>query len=70
MLGEARDGRLRLSVWDAGERFSLRTLPPGHGLDALRARLQVLYGEDARLDVEGADGGKVVSLSLPLRHSS
>ena len=42
----------------------------GHGLDALRARLQVLYGEDACLDVEGADGGKVVSLSLPLGRSS
>lgn len=67
--GEARDGRLRLSVWDAGGPFSLRALPPGHGLDALRARLQVLYGEDGRLDVEGADGGKVVSLSLPLRRS-
>ena len=69
VLGEARDGRLRLSVWDAGGPFSLETLPPGHGLDALRARLQVLYGEDARLDVEGADGGKVVSLSLPLQRS-
>ncbi|MGH2671215.1 MAG: sensor histidine kinase, partial [bacterium] len=67
--GEARDGRLRLSVWDAGGPFSLETLPPGHGLDALRARLQVLYGEDGRLDVEGADGGKVVSLSLPLSRS-
>jgi two-component system sensor histidine kinase AlgZ len=72
---EARDGRLWLSVWDAGGSFSLKALPPGHGLDALRARLQVLYGEDGRLDVEGAEGadgasgGKVVSLSLPLQRS-
>jgi sensor histidine kinase YesM len=65
--GEARSGRLWLGVWDAGPPFSLRTIPPGHGLDALRARLHVLYGEEGRLDVEDADGGKVVSLSLPLR---
>lgn len=67
--GEARDGHLRLSVWDAGAAFSLETVPPGHGLDGLRARLQVLYGEDGRLDVVGADGGKVVSLTLPLQRS-
>ena len=65
--GEARDGRLRLVVWDAGPTFSLDTIPPGHGLDALRARLAVLYGDDGRLDVEGAGAGKAVSISLPLR---
>jgi two-component system, LytTR family, sensor histidine kinase AlgZ len=65
--GEARDGRLWLGVWDAGPSFSLDTVPPGHGLDALRARLDVLYGDEGRLDVEAAGGGKVVSLSLPLR---
>jgi sensor histidine kinase YesM len=64
---EARDGRLRLDVWDAGPMVSLGTLPPGHGLDALRARLAVLYGDDGRLDVEAAGVGKVVSVSLPLR---
>jgi sensor histidine kinase YesM len=64
---EARDGRLRLGVWDAGEPFALETVPLGHGLDGLRARLAVLYGEHGRLDVEAADGGKVVSLSFPLR---
>jgi len=64
---EARDGRLWLGVWDDGAPFSLAAAAPGHGLDGLRARLAVLYGEDGRLDVEGADGGKVVSLTLPLR---
>jgi len=67
---EARDGRLRLVVWDAGAPFSLETAPPGHGLDGLQARLAVLYGEKATLDVAGADGGKVVSLSFPLRSDS
>jgi two-component system sensor histidine kinase AlgZ len=65
--GEAQGGRLRLSVWDAGGPFSLRALPPGHGLDSLRARLRGLYGDDGGLAVDAADGGKVVSLSLPLR---
>ena len=67
---EARDGRLRLVVWDAGAPFALETAPPGHGLDGLQARLGVLYGEEARLAVESADGGKVVSLSFPLRSDS
>ncbi|HMH50132.1 MAG TPA: histidine kinase [Candidatus Acidoferrum sp.] len=64
---EARDGRLWLGVWDDGAAFALEAVPPGHGLDGLRARLTVLYGEQGRLDVEAADGGKVVSLSFPLR---
>jgi sensor histidine kinase YesM len=65
--GEAQNGRLRLDVWDAGAWFSLETVPPGHGLDTLRARLDVLYRGDARLEVDRVDGGKVVSISLPIR---
>ena len=64
---EARDGRLWLGVWDAGAPFALEGAPPGHGLDGLRARLGVLYGDEGRLDVEDADGGKIVSLSFPRR---
>jgi len=67
---EARDGRLRLGVWDAGAPFALEAAPPGHGLDGLQARLTVLYGEEGRLAVESADGGKAVSLSFPLRSDS
>ncbi len=65
--GEAHDGRLRLEVWDAGAWFSLETVPAGHGLDTLRARLDVLYRGAGRLEVERVDGGKIVSISLPLR---
>jgi two-component system sensor histidine kinase AlgZ len=68
--GERRNGLLRLGVWDTGEEFSVDTVPRGHGLDSLRARLDVLYGDDGRLEVAGADGGKVVSISLPLRPPS
>jgi LytS/YehU family sensor histidine kinase len=63
---ETQNGRLRLRVWDAGPWFPLETVPPGHGLDTLRARLDVLYRGQGRLDVERVDGGKVVSISLPL----
>jgi len=66
---ETQNGRLRLGVWDAGPWFPLDTVPPGHGLDTLRARLDVLYRGEGRLDVERADGGKVVSISLPLRRA-
>jgi two-component system, LytTR family, sensor histidine kinase AlgZ len=67
---EARGGRLQLGVWDDGPPFALETAPPGHGLEGLRARLAVLYGEEGTLDVAAADGGKVVSLSFPLRSDS
>jgi two-component system sensor histidine kinase AlgZ len=65
--GEAEDGRLRLDVWDAGAWFSLDAVPRGHGLDTLRARLDVLYRGEGRLNVERVDGGKVVSITLPMK---
>jgi sensor histidine kinase YesM len=64
---QEREGRLWLGVWDDGAAFSLTDAPAGHGLDGLRARLGVLYGGEGSLDVAGADGGKMVSLTLPLR---
>ena len=68
--GEERDGRLRLAVWDDGAPFALAAAPPGHGLDGLRARLEVLYGEEGRLDVDAEGIGKVVALTVPLRRES
>jgi sensor histidine kinase YesM len=64
---EARAGRLHLSVWDGGDKFDLDAIPAGHGLDMLRTRLDVLYGAAGQLAVQGAAGGKEVSISLPLR---
>lgn len=64
--GAANDGRLRLTVWDDGAAFPLETVPAGHGLDTLRARLDVLYRGEGRLDVEAMDGGKTVSIMLPI----
>src|SRR5205814_5760769 len=65
--GDVQDGRLRLGVWDSGPWFPLDAVTPGHGLDTLRARLDVLYDGQAGLQVERVDGGKVVAISLPLR---
>jgi two-component system, LytTR family, sensor histidine kinase AlgZ len=62
---EAHGDRLYLEVWDSGEPFALESAGPGHGLDGLRARLAVLYGEKGRLAVEPAEPGKRVVLSLP-----
>ncbi len=63
--GRLVDGRLVLSVLDDGPGFELARVPPGHGLDTLRARLAALYGDDARLEaVRGAAGARVV-MSLP-----
>ena len=67
--GEAQNGRLRLTVWDGGAWFALDAAPPGHGLDTLRARLDVLYQGAGHLEVERAEAGKVVAISLPLRRA-
>lgn len=59
-------GRLELEAWDDGPGFGEETIPPGHGLDNLRARLAVLFGDEAQLSVGRGDGGMVVSVRVPL----
>lgn len=57
------NGRLRLTVADDGPGFDGAALPPGHGLDNLRARLATLYGAgDAKLEVARSN----VSILTPL----
>jgi sensor histidine kinase YesM len=72
--GRRDAGRLRLEVTDDGPGFSGEIWQPGHGLDALRARLGALYGPAARLiapvpraagDGEGAPLGAAVAIELP-----
>jgi LytS/YehU family sensor histidine kinase len=48
--GEWAAGRLRIVVDDGGPGVAGGALPAGRGLDNLRARLQVLYGDGARLE--------------------
>jgi signal transduction histidine kinase len=55
------DGRLLLDVSDDGPGFVGPVWVPGHGLDGLRARLDALYGAEARLvaPCEAAAGAAV-----------
>jgi hypothetical protein len=45
------DGRAAVDVSDDGPGFALDSVPLGHGLDNLTARLALLFGGDARLEV-------------------
>ena len=60
------NGSLQVKVADTGEGFALESVPAGHGLDNLRSRLVVLYGESAELNVGQSDGRTMVSMKVPL----
>jgi two-component system sensor histidine kinase AlgZ len=59
------NGSLRIEVWDSGPGFDLAVVPAGHGLDNLVERLDVLFGEKARLNAFRRDGCSVVEMVLP-----
>ncbi len=56
VLARETDGRLQIEVSDTGPGFSLKAAPAGHGLDNLRNRLTMLFGETADLRVSRQDG--------------
>jgi signal transduction histidine kinase len=63
-----RDGdRLQLAVTDDGPGFSGPIWVPGHGLDGLRARLDAVYGQAAKLvaPAPGIEAGAGVTIELP-----
>lgn len=60
------EGRLQIDVSDTGPGFSLESAPNGHGLDNLRNRLAMLFGETADLKVTRHDGWTTVRLLFPL----
>lgn len=60
------DGRLRIDVSDTGPGFAMSAMPEGHGLDNLRRRLEVLFGDSAELGVAWADGWTTVSVKVPV----
>jgi sensor histidine kinase YesM len=66
-VAATRDGgRLRLAVEDDGPGFAA-PLPPGHGLDTLRARLDVLYGREASLAAPApSTSGARVAMEVPV----
>lgn len=62
--------QLRITVIDDG--FGIdptAAIPPGHGIDNTRERLQALYGEKASLQIERRSpaGGTIATLTLPYR---
>jgi sensor histidine kinase YesM len=62
---EEAGGRLALTVEDNGPGFDGSTLPEGHGLALLRARLDMLFGGRASVAVDGTPGRTRVSLAIP-----
>jgi two-component system, LytTR family, sensor kinase len=66
------DDTVELRIQDDGPGLSPRPLSPdqGIGLANTRARLQQLYGQDARLEIKNCDpGGVIVTMSIPFHHS-
>lgn len=67
-------GRLDVVIRDTGPGGGARlprARPGGVGLHNARSRLELLYGDDWDLSVEGTDdGGSVSTVSIPLRHAA
>ena len=63
--GRRPGGRLQIDVSDTGPGFSLESAPSGHGLDNLRNRLAMLFGEHGGAAGHAADGWTTVRLMFP-----
>jgi sensor histidine kinase YesM len=65
VLAQQTDDHLQIEVFDTGPGFSLESAPAGHGLDNLRNRLAMLFGNTADLRVTRQDGWTTVRLLFP-----
>jgi two-component system, LytTR family, sensor histidine kinase AlgZ len=63
--GAQKDGHIELAVTDDGPGFALADISPDHGLGNLVARLELLFGESAQLNVNRVQQQTVVSISIP-----
>ena len=66
MLAREREQRLQIAVSDTGPGFSLDSVPSGHGLDNLRNRMAMLFGETADMQVTRQEGWTTVCLMFPV----
>jgi LytS/YehU family sensor histidine kinase len=66
ITGQRADGRLRVEVTDDGPGFNASTIPDGHGLALIRARLSMLYGDQAALTVSSQRGRTTVAMDIPV----
>ena len=64
--GCRENGRLHLTVTDDGPGFDVTAIPDGHGLALIRARLALLYKDDATLTIHRQDGRTSVAMNLPV----
>jgi signal transduction histidine kinase len=58
------EGLLRVEVTDNGPGFTSTELPVGHGLDLLRSRLAMSFGDRASLRIDSHPGQTTVTLEL------
>ena len=65
ITASAKKETLRIEIRDSGPGFNLSSVPPGHGLDNLVARLDALFGSAAHLNVHRRDGQCVAEIVLP-----
>lgn len=65
ITGERDNGRLRVAVTDDGPGFDTTNIPDGHGLTLIKARLTLLYGDQASLVVSSEPGRTTVAMDLP-----
>ena len=63
--GLSNDGQLRLIVEDDGPGFDGTLLPEGHGLQLLKSRLAMTFGDRAQLTTDGRAGRTRITLTLP-----
>ena len=65
-----RDDMCELTVTDDGSGFSLVEISPDHGLANLIGRLELLFGESARLTVDRIENNTAVKISVPIADAS
>ena len=61
----ADNGALRLAVEDNGQGFNASHLPDGHGLNLLKSRLEMVFGDRAVLTANSRPGRTCITLTLP-----
>lgn len=65
VIAQKSANAIRMEVCNSGSCFSLANVDPGHGIDNLASRLDVLFGSRASLQVGSRDGWCVVTLEIP-----